>query len=182
MQPKAAIGRAVRRERERAGLSLSALAKQADLAKSTLSQLEAGQGNPNIETLWSIATALDIPFSQLFAVSESRSKLIRADEGTVISASASDFAAVLLDPSSPTTQRDLYRTTIQKGEKRKAKPHPSGTIEHVIVCVGSVVVGPNGAVETLKVGDYYRYEADVPHVYEAPIEEAVLIIVMESVR
>ena len=39
------LAAAIRRERERVGLSLSELAKRAGVAKSTLSQLEAGTGN-----------------------------------------------------------------------------------------------------------------------------------------
>ena len=35
-------------------ISLTELARRAGLAKSTLSQLEAGTGNPSIETLWSL--------------------------------------------------------------------------------------------------------------------------------
>ena len=50
MNPTELIASAIGRERERAGLSLSALAAKAGLAKSTLSQLEAGKGNPSIET------------------------------------------------------------------------------------------------------------------------------------
>ncbi|QCG67573.2 MULTISPECIES: helix-turn-helix domain-containing protein [Pseudomonas] len=41
------------------GLSLTELAKRAGVAKSTLSQLESGIGNPSIETLWSLLNAGD---------------------------------------------------------------------------------------------------------------------------
>ncbi len=63
--PLALIARSIRRERERVGLSLSELAKQAGIAKSTLSQLESGTGNPSVETLWALGVALGVPFSNL---------------------------------------------------------------------------------------------------------------------
>ena len=47
----ARLAAAVRTERERAGLSLSELARRADVAKSSLSTLESGQGNPGVETV-----------------------------------------------------------------------------------------------------------------------------------
>jgi len=72
MTPTAIIAAAIRRERELAQISLSALAAKAGLAKSTLSQLEGGKGNPNVETLWALATALGIPFSSLFEAASSR--------------------------------------------------------------------------------------------------------------
>ena len=49
----------IKRERLAAGLSLTELAKRAGVAKSTLSQLESGIGNPSIETLWSLLNAGD---------------------------------------------------------------------------------------------------------------------------
>lgn len=182
MNPRATIGRAVKRERERAELSLSALASRAGLAKSTLSQLEAGNGNPNIETMWALASALDLPFSRLFEVSEPRGKLIRQDAGQAVTTSEGAFAAVLLDAASPSMRRDLYRTVLEKDEPRAARPHSSGTVEHVIVCEGEAKVGPDENAEILRVGDYYRYPADVPHGYEALSDTALLIIVMESQR
>lgn len=47
------------------GLSLAEVARRAGIAKSTLSQLESGNGNPSLETLWSLCVALDIPFAVL---------------------------------------------------------------------------------------------------------------------
>jgi len=62
--PISIIANALVRERQRAGLSLAEVARRAGIAKSTLSQLEAGNGNPGIETLWSLCVALNIPFSR----------------------------------------------------------------------------------------------------------------------
>lgn len=44
-QPIEIIAKGLARERQRAGLSLAEVARRAGVAKSTLSQLEAGQGN-----------------------------------------------------------------------------------------------------------------------------------------
>ena len=50
----ALVSLSLRRERARTGLSLTELAKRAGIAKSTLSQLENGTGNPSLETLWAL--------------------------------------------------------------------------------------------------------------------------------
>ena len=55
------IATAVRRERERAGVSAAELARRSGVSKATISQIEAGSANPNVETLWAIATALGAP-------------------------------------------------------------------------------------------------------------------------
>ena len=63
--PLEVIAASLRRERRRTGLSLTEVARRAGIAKSTLSQLESGTGNPSLETLWAICVALDVPFSRL---------------------------------------------------------------------------------------------------------------------
>lgn len=54
------VAKGLQRERQKAGLSLAEVARRAGIAKSTLSQLEAAQGNPSLETLWALCVALDI--------------------------------------------------------------------------------------------------------------------------
>lgn len=182
MGPSTIIADAIRRERELAQLSLSALAAKAGLAKSTLSQLEAGRGNPNIETLWAIATALGIPFSTLFESASSHSHLIRAGDGVEIAADEAGFATVLLDKSPPDRRRDLYRVTLTPGPARRSNPHPRGTVEHAFLCSGRVRLGPEGETVEIAPGDYFRYSGDVAHSYEALGGPALLLLVMESLR
>ncbi len=94
--PLAAIAAALRRERERAGLSLTELARRAGLAKSTLSQLESGTGNPSVETLWALGVALGVPFSQLVEPPAPQVRVVRAGEGAAIH---SERAGLHRDPA-----------------------------------------------------------------------------------
>ncbi|MDC0739647.1 XRE family transcriptional regulator [Cognatishimia sp. SS12] len=182
MTPSELIARAIQRERQRADISLTALAQQAGLAKSTLSQLEAGKGNPSVETLWSIAAALGVPFSHLFEMPEPEVKLIRATEGVGVSSDHADFSTTLLDKCPAARRRDIYRAKVLRGEDRRANPHPAGTVEHVIVISGTVTVGPVDKPATLNTGDYYRYPADVAHQYVAECAEAQIVCIMESLE
>lgn len=180
MTPNTLIAQAIQRERTRKGLSLSALATRAGLAKSTLSQLESGKGNPSIETLWSIATALEVTFSTLFDVSTPEVTLIRADEGERLGSDHASYQTTLLASCPAGLRRDLYRVALEPGTIRQSAPHPNGTSEHVILCVGQARVGPLDAEEILNAGDYYRYPADRPHSYEALCAGTQMIVVMET--
>ena len=182
MSPNLVIARAIKRERAAAHLSLSALSARAGLAKSTLSQLEAGKGNPNVETLWAIATALGIPFSVLFEEVSDHAALIRAADGTAMDAAEAGFSAVLLDKSPPDRRRDLYRITLVPGTVRQADAHPVDTVEHALLCTGRVRLGPAGQEEELGPGDYYRFAGDRPHSYEALGGPALLVLVMDAPR
>ncbi|CUI01570.1 helix-turn-helix domain-containing protein [Leisingera aquaemixtae] len=178
--PHQMIAAAIQRERSRAGKSLSALAAQAGIAKSTLSQLEAGNGNPSVETLWALAAALDIPLSQLFETEAPATTLIRAGQGEPLESEQSDFTAVLLSRCPPNVRRDIYRVVMQPGEVRCAQPHPRGTVEHMLVCFGQMRAGPDGQEEVLQPGDYYTYPGDRPHRYEALQADTLFLMVMEA--
>mgnify|MGYP001628003528 CR=1 FL=1 len=178
--PSHIIAAAIQRERQRAGKSLSALAAKAGLAKSTLSQLENGAGNPSVETLWAIAAALDVPVSFLFEPPGPQARLVRAGQGKLVGSDAAGFAATLLDACPPGRRRDLYRADLQPGSRRQAAPHPAGAAEHVIVVGGLWQTGPLDGQEVLNPGDYFSFPADVPHSYEALAPDTVAIIVMET--
>src|SRR5258705_5702919 len=106
--PLDTIARSLRAERERVGLSLTELARRAGLAKSTLSQLETGTGNPSVETLWALAVALDVPFSRLVEPPSPSVRVLRAGEGPRIPAEQADFTGALLAAGTPHVRRDIY--------------------------------------------------------------------------
>ena len=178
--PNAMIGAALTRERLASGKSLSGLAAEAGIAKSTLSQLEAGKGNPSVETLWALATALGIPVSQLFEAPEPGTTLIRRDEGEAIHASEARHAAVLLATSRGSTRRDLFRVAMEPGPARTSPPHPPGTVEHAVLLSGALRLGPDGATETLAPGDYFTFRGDLPHLYEALAPGTLYLLAMDS--
>lgn len=60
-----AVGRRIRELREGQGVSLSALAARAGIGKGTLSELETGQRNPTLETLYALAAPLRVPLAVL---------------------------------------------------------------------------------------------------------------------
>jgi transcriptional regulator with XRE-family HTH domain len=67
----AALGAKITRLRDLRGMSLSALAEQAGLAKSYMAKLEKGEvENPGLRTLSGIARALDVTVADLLAPAE----------------------------------------------------------------------------------------------------------------
>jgi transcriptional regulator with XRE-family HTH domain len=165
--PQAAIATSLRRARTRAGLSLTAVANRAGIAKSTLSQLESGNGNPGIETLWALCVALDMPFSRLLDPPRPSVRVIRTGEGPVVVAAESDYRATLLATSPPNARRDLFRVTAEPGHARKSEPHLPGAVEHVLLAAGRAQAGLVDSPVELRPGDYISYPADIPHVFEA---------------
>jgi len=179
--PIALIAASIRRERDRAGLSLTELARQAGIAKSTLSQLESGTGNPSVETLWALGVALGVPFSRLVDVPRPAVRVIRSGEGPATYSERARYAATLLASCPPNARRDIYRIQVQPGEPRLSDPHMPGTSEHVVIGAGRALVGPSAQPEELGPGDYIAYPGDAPHIFSALEPATTAIMIMEHI-
>jgi transcriptional regulator with XRE-family HTH domain len=177
--PLTIIAAALRRERERVGVSIAELARRAGVAKSTLSQLEAGTGNPSIETLWSLGVALGVPFSMLVEPPAPSIRVVRAGEGPRLSADRADFAATLLAAGPPHTRRDIYVMELEPGNAREAEAHLPGSVEHLVVAAGRMTAGPAAGPIELGPGDYLSFPGDAPHHYQALEPGTWAVLVME---
>ncbi|MFC7740799.1 helix-turn-helix domain-containing protein [Nocardiopsis composta] len=120
--------------REKAGLSLSELARRSDIAKGTLSQLESGSGNPTLETVFSLSNALEVPVSSLLAEhGDPDAVLVRSADVEEFSGDAVDLRMLRrLDLSDATFE--LYDQRIRPGDKQYSDGHPGR--EHHIVTRG----------------------------------------------
>ena len=61
----AIVAKNIRRLREENRLSMEELAKLSGVSKSMLAQIERGDGNPTISTLWKISNGMKVPFDAL---------------------------------------------------------------------------------------------------------------------
>ena len=179
--PLDVIAASLRRERARARLSLSEVAKQAGIAKSTLSQLESGTGNPSVETLWALSVALDVPFSRLVEPAIPRVQVIRVGEGPTVYSEHAEYVATLLASCPPNARRDIYLISAEPGRARESDPHLPGTVEHVVICGGRARVGLRDDPVELGPGDYVKYPGDVAHVFEAVEAGTRAVLLSENV-
>ncbi len=64
---KQRFGKAVRRRRRELDLSQEELAERAELHRTYLSGLERGEGNPSLEIIEKLVSALDISITEFFS-------------------------------------------------------------------------------------------------------------------
>lgn len=180
MNPQRLVAAALKRERSRAGLSITELARRAGIGKSTLSQLESGDGNPSIETLWALSLALDVQFSALVDAPAPTVQVIRLGDGPVITAGDADFySSTLMSAARPGTRRDIYLIRAEPGAPHVSQPHSRGVTEHVIVSAGRAVVGPTDHAVELSAGDYLSYAGDLEHIFDALEPGTIAVLVSE---
>ncbi len=177
--PLDVIAASLARERRRAGLSLAEVARRAGIAKSTLSQLESGTGNPSVETLWALGVALDVPFARLVDPPRGAVQVIRRGEGPAVASERADYVATLLASCPPNARRDLYLITVQPGAPRESDPHMPGVTEHVVLASGRALVGVAEDPVELAPGDYVAYPGDEPHVFRALDPDTMAVMASE---
>jgi transcriptional regulator with XRE-family HTH domain len=173
-----AVAGNVRSLRLQAGLTLADLAAAAGLGKSTLAQLESGRANPSVETLWAIAAALQVPFARIVEEERPSLRVLRAREVPAMRSDESPgWAGRLLAASHRRGTFDLYALDLDAGSVRHAEAHHPGVVEHLVVVVGRLRVGPQTEVVELGAGDLVTFAADVAHVYEA-VETTHAVLLM----
>jgi transcriptional regulator with XRE-family HTH domain len=162
-----AVAKNLREERNRQGISLSELARRSGISKATLSALEHGRGNPSIDTLWSLAQALNMPFGAFFADDSPEQLEVRNLDDCPVVTSAPGFVGRKVIRQEGKGGFELYVLDLEGGAKRDAAPHLPGVMEHVIVLKGRVDVGPDSASTELKAGECASFSADTAHHYRA---------------
>jgi len=165
--------------RERQGLSINALARLAGIGKATLSVLEGGTGNPNIETIWALADALKVPFGQLLDTTAPQARVVRRGESISIDTGDRSITAGLLSSRTNRGAFELYQFDLARGAQRIAEAHTKGTMEHLFVRKGRLIAGPETHPFELRAGDLASFPADVPHVYAAPDTDVATLIIMD---
>ncbi|MCD1285346.1 MULTISPECIES: XRE family transcriptional regulator [unclassified Brevibacterium] len=178
--PSQQIATALKRERVRAGLSLSEVARRAGIGKSTMSGLETGAGNPSLETMWALAAALDIPLARLLDPPPHEVALLHTRDMPSLPSTTANYVATLLSASPTSARRDIYFIQAEPGEPRESQPHPQGTIEHVILGRGAARIEVLGQSYELGVGDYLTHPGDQPHTFTALEEGTNAVFVVES--
>jgi transcriptional regulator with XRE-family HTH domain len=175
-------GRAVKRQREAAGLSLRMLAARSGVSPSMISDIERGTKSPTVTTIVRIAQALGVTAADLIdagAEAGSRIRILRRGEGAV-----GDHPAPWesLGPAGPGSRIDFVRIHIPPATVLgPSAAHAPGTVEHMHVAAGAVRVSVGDETAELAAGDSCSCRTDVPHgvANPDPSVEAVIYLIVE---
>lgn len=169
-----AIGENVRRARQALGFSQEGLADAADLSKGTVVAIEQHRGNPSVATLCALAEALGVGLQSLLErpagpsvkrrTARDAIELWRTDDGSV---------AQLLLGTDPPGSVELWRWSIEPGDRFEGAAHPRGTVETLHVEAGRLVVEVGANRAEAAAGDTVAFEAHEPHVYRCDGDEPV---------
>jgi len=156
----------LKRLRNERKLSLDKAAKLTGISKSMIAQMEKGEVNPSISTMWKIASGFKISFTELMSTPESEVEIIHKMDKSPLIEDGGQFRNYPIVHFDPEKRFEIYLIEVDAGGNLKSTPHAVGTQEYVIVTEGQLKVSVSGNSYTLNKGDTIRFKADVNHGYE----------------
>ncbi|MCV4275417.1 XRE family transcriptional regulator [Pseudomonas capsici] len=155
----------VRRLRNGAGLSQSALAEKSGVSRRMLVAIEAGEKNVSLATLDRVAEALEVAFSDLIQAPElaDHSRINElAWEGT-----RPGSKAVLLAKALARREVELWEFTLEPGDAYASEADPEGWSEQVYVVEGYLTVSfaERDRQHRVGPGEFFMFPSNQPHTY-----------------
>jgi transcriptional regulator with XRE-family HTH domain len=164
------LGRNLSTLRRTRGLTQAALAKAADLPRSTIANLESGEGNPSLVVLVKVSDALGVPVDELLASGRARVRLWRAAEVAEERAGHGLKTRPLVPEPAPDETMTIM--SFEPGGALKGTPHLPGTREYFTCLDGRVLIGVAGERFELAPGDVLGFPGNLPHAYQNPDRRA----------
>lgn len=159
------IAENLKRLREERKLSLDNVAKLSGVSKSMLGQIERGEVNPTVSTVWKISNGLKISFTQLMSRPETDIELVEKSEIQPLVEDNGKFRNFPVFPFDSTRRFEMYSLEIDGGGCLNAEAHPQGTQEFITVFSGAVTIKTNSEDFVVTTGNSIRFKADSPHSY-----------------
>ncbi|TYC63659.1 helix-turn-helix transcriptional regulator [Rhodobacterales bacterium] len=155
----------LKKARRAQGLSLEAVEKLSGVSRSMVSQIERGESNPTVATLFNLTRALGVDFAGLLAeeTSEDRVEIVHEHQTPALDRAGDGCKIRILSSPQDTGTFEVYELIFAAGGRLESRPHERGTREQLIAEEGRMEVTSGVAKGAISKGDTARYAADVSH-------------------
>jgi transcriptional regulator with XRE-family HTH domain len=192
--PSRLIGQRLRRVREEQGLSLRSLAGKIGVTASLLSQIETGQVNPSVDTLFGLTEGLGVPMCYFFEDEEhvSRQGQVRQQSSSLIVHSASRQQLQLAwgvswESLLPVEEEDLefMKIVYPPGAVSADIAQRHGGRDYFLVLSGVLTLLLGFSEYQLGPGDSVAFDGTLPHQLRnegtEPVEAVVVVLQRHAV-
>jgi len=160
-----AIANNLRRLREEKKLSLERVAEVTGVSKSMLGQIERGESNPTVATVWKIAGGLKVSFTALINSPQPDTLVVERSTVTPLIEDAGRYRIYPFFPYEEGRPFEMYTVEMERGAYLSADAHGAGTQEFITVFEGELTLRVGSEEFTVGTGDSIRFKADRPHAY-----------------
>ena len=173
---RSSLGANLARMRAARGWSLRELASRASVSKALLSRIERGDGNPAVETLFRISSALGCAVSELVSFDTPNPQVVRAGEGQQFAFADGKVISRLLFASAGHARIEIYDCELPSRTRSEFEGRPSfGVTEYALVSEGSVLIGSPGREALLNAHDAISFRHETTNVFES-LDEPVRVL------
>lgn len=165
----------IKKLRENNKLSMEELAKLSGVSKSMLAQIERGEGNPTITTLWKIANGMKVPFDALTYRPKHEFQIFKNSEIQPILEDNGKVRNYSIFPDDDNRKFAIYYVEMERGAYLSSEPHLQASSEFLSVVEGQITVRSGDNEYTVSKGESIRFNADVKHSYHNSGEEEAII-------
>ncbi|EKQ51271.1 MULTISPECIES: XRE family transcriptional regulator [unclassified Clostridium] len=155
----------LKRLRSERQLSLGKLSEICGVSKVMLGQIERGESNPTINTIWKIANGLKIPYTTLIDEPLNNNILIKKEDSTEQESSDNKFRVYCYFTSNTNRNFELFHVELDGNSSYDSNPHGEKTQEYIIVYNGQLTLNVDNTNYTLNVGDSIVFDSSKPHSY-----------------
>ncbi|QMU60359.1 MAG: helix-turn-helix domain-containing protein [Gammaproteobacteria bacterium] len=177
-----AIGHQIKEFRKQLKMTVTEVAKQADLSPGMLSKIENGLTSPSLSTLKSLSIALNVPVTSLFRKFEEERDCtyVRSGEGLMINRQGTraghNYQLLGHTINKQVTVEPFLITLTEESEVFPIFQHPG--VEFLYVLEGKVLYRHANQTHMLNPGDSLFFDADAPHGPEKLVDLPIRMLSM----
>lgn len=167
MNLNSVIAENLKRLRLGRNLSLGQLAELSEVSKVMLSQIEKGDTNPTINTIWKIAKGLNVPYTALIDKHENDAFVIKKSEAKEQTTEDGTYRVYCYYGNTPHRNFELFLLELDSGATYTSVGHSEKSQEYITVLEGELLLSTNNQNYLLKIEDSICFSSATPHTYKS---------------
>lgn len=161
--------------REKNKLSLEELSKLSGVSKSMLAQIERGEGNPTLSTLWKISNGMKVPFDALTVRPKTPYEIVKTSEIQPLLEDEGKVKNYSIFPDDENRRFAVYYLELEPSSYWQSEPHLRGTTEFITVFSGTMEIVAADKCFSIAKGESIRFKGDTTHSYRNIGNETVIL-------
>lgn len=159
------LGHQLKKLRQQRGMSLDEISKLTDVSKGQLAQMEKGESNPTVSTIWKIADGLKISFSSLLQPPKSSAKKIIPSNVPFLTEDEGRYRVFSIIPYDPERGWEFYRVELDPSCSYESAPHMDGVEETLTLVEGNLKIVLENQEVDLEIGETVVFSGNQIHRY-----------------
>ena len=169
------VAKNIKRLREENKLSMEELSKLSGVSKSMLAQIERGEGNPTLSTLWKLSNGMKVPFDALTVWPKNPYEIVKTADIQPLLEDGGKVKNYSVFPDDENRRFAVYYLELEKGSYWESEPHLKGTTEFITVFCGTIEIYADEQRFVIAAGESIRFKADTVHSYRNISRETAVL-------